>query len=165
MAVTGASTGVIPRPAQRKVGGLVRNFPEGSSQTFAIGAIISRGAGAFAVLGSSAELQSTGILGFAISKGSNRTTNGLNSTPIFVPEKGLAFRIAFQATWTGSAHRGLTAALYMDASQNVWVSSGGASTCGTIIDAAQWDTGVAVADGDVNPVVYFVLADTAVQYA
>lgn len=167
MAVTGA-TATIPRPARRKVGAKVRAKYEQSSQTFPVGALLALNASGQVVMGSTAELQSTGLLGIAISSGRNLAANetaGTRGTPFFAFEKGEAIKLTFAvSSWTGTAHRGVTAALYMNTAGSVYVSSGGASTSGTIIDAVEWDNGVMVADGDVNPVVYFIPADTAILY-
>jgi hypothetical protein len=159
-AVTGA-TSSIPRPGRRKVGAKVRYKPEASSLTYPVGALLAQLNGSISVA-STGELQSTGLLGIAISTGQNGTANGVKSGAYFAFEKGEAIKLTFAVSnWTGSAHRGITAGLSMNTANVVVVSSGGASTCGTIIDAVEWDTGVPVADGDINPVVYFVLADTA----
>jgi hypothetical protein len=87
-------------------------------------------------------------------------------TPFFQFEKDQPIKLTFSiASWIGSVHRGLTAGLYMFSNGSVVVKSGGASTCGTIIDAVDWDSGTTigpVADGDSNPVVYFVVADAAI---
>lgn len=162
MAVTGA-TAVIARPGRRKVGARVRQSPEGSSQTFPVGALLCRLAGQWIGMGSTNQSQSTGLVGIAISSGSNRTANGLNNAQFFAFEKDQPIKLTFSiASWIGSVHRGLTAGFNMDSAGSVVVKSGGASTCGTIIDAVEWDTGVPVADGDANPLVYFVCADAAI---
>jgi len=165
MAQTGA-TATVARPGRRKVGAIVRQSPEGSSQTYPKGALLARVAASGIVMGSTAELQSTGLVGLAISSGQNLTANGLKNATYFAFEKGGApIKLTFAvSSWTGTAHRGVAGALYMDTNGSVWVSSGGASTCGTILDAVDWDNGVPVADGDVNPVVYFVVADAAIAY-
>lgn len=168
MAQTGALTiaPVAAGPGRRKTGALVRQSPEGSSQTYPIGALLARVAASGIVMGSTAELQSTGLVGLALSSGQNLTANGIKNATYFAFEKGGApIKLPFAvSSWTGTAHIGVTAALYMDASGHVYVSSGGASTCGTIIGAVDWDNGVAVADGDVNPIVYFAVADAAIAY-
>jgi hypothetical protein len=162
-AVTGA-TATIARPGRRKVGAKVRQKPEASSLTFPVGALLALLNGSVSA-GSTGQLQSTGLLGLAINSGQNLTANGLKNCTYFAFEKGEAIKLTFAVSnWTGSAHRGITAGLSMDTNGSVVVKSGGASTCGTIIDAVDWDSGLTVgpvADGDVNPVVYFVLADTA----
>lgn len=161
-AVTGA-TAVIARPGRRKVGAKARRGPEGSSQTFPAGALLIRTTGQWIGMGATSQNQSTGLVGLAISTGQNQTANGLNDAVYFAFEKGEAVKLTFSiASWIGSVHRGLTAGFYMFSNGSVVVKSGGASTCGTIIDAAEWDTGVAVADGDANPLVYFVPADAAI---
>lgn len=165
MAVTGA-TATIGRPGRRKVGAVVRNEPEGSSQTFPAGALLVRTTGQWLAMGTTGQAQSTGLVGIAISTGQNLSANGLKSTPYFAIEKGLPYKFTFSiASWIGSVHRGLTAGISMNTAGSVVILSGGASTCGTIIDAVEWDSGVtqgAVADGDANPLVYFVFADAAV---
>lgn len=161
-AVTGA-TAVIMRPGRRKVGAKVRRGPEASSQTFPAGALLVRTTGQFIGMGATSQNQSTGLVGFAVSTGQNQTTNGLNNAVYFAFEKGEPVKAVFSiASWIGSVHRGLTAGFYMFSNGSVVVKSGGASTCGTIIDGVEWDTGVAVADGDANPLVYFVPADAAI---
>lgn len=162
MAVTGA-TATVMRPGRRKVGAKVRQQLEASSQTFPLGALLVRTTGQWIAMGATSQAQSTGLVGFAASTGQNQTTNGLVNAPYFVFEKGEAVKATFSiASWIGSVHRGLTAGFYMFSGGQVVVKSGGASTCGTIIDAVEWDTGVAVADGDANPIVYFVPADAAI---
>jgi hypothetical protein len=163
-AITGASF-TIPRPGKRKTGGLVRQEPEGSSQTFPIGALLVRTTGQWIASGSSSQSQSVSLVGIAISSGQNQTANGLKNSVYFAFEKGQPIKLTFScASWIGSVHRGLTAGFFMSSNGSVCLSSGGASTCGTIIDAVEWDTGVAVADGDNFPVVYFVPADAAITY-
>jgi len=162
MAVTGA-TAVIARPGRRKTGAIVRSQPEASSQTYPAGALLVRTTGQFIGMGATSQAQSTGLVGLAVSTGQNQTANGLVNAVYFAFEKGLPVKLTFSiASWIGSVHRGLTAGFYMFSNGSVVVKSGGASTCGTIIDAVEWDTGVAVADGDGNPLVYFVPADAAI---
>lgn len=161
-AITGA-TAVIARPGRRKTGAIVRAEPEGSSQTFPAGALLVRTTGQWIGLGATSQNQSTGLVGIAISTGQNQTANGLNNAVYFAFEKDKPIKLTFSNTsWIGSVHRGLTAGFYMYSNGSVVVKSGGASTCGTIIDAVEWDNGVAVADGDQYPIVYFVPADAAI---
>lgn len=164
MAVTGA-TATIVRPGKRKTGALVRGaaLVQGSSQTYPIGALLARLTGQWIGMGSTNQSQSVGLVGVAISSGDNKTANGLAFAHYFAFERGQPFKATFScASWVGSIHRGLTAGFNMDAAGSVVVKSGGASTCGTIVDAVEWDTGTAVADGDNNPMVYFVVADAAI---
>lgn len=161
-AITGA-TATIGRAGKRKIGQRVRTALEASSQTFPLGALLIRDGTKNAAMGATSQAQSTGLIGLAASTGQNKSASGLATTPYVQFERDQPFKFTFSiASWIGSVHRGLTAGFYMDSAGSVVVKSGGASTCGTIIDAVEWDSGVAVADGDANPLVYFVVADAAI---
>jgi hypothetical protein len=158
------STATIARAGRRKTGARVFKSLEGSSQTFPIGALLARVAGSGIVMGSTAELQSTGLVGLAINSGQNLSANSLKNAKYFAFEVDQPIKLTFAvSSWTGTAHRGIAGALYMDTNGSVWVSSGGTSTCGTILDSVDWDNGVPTQDGDVNPVVYFVVAAAAIS--
>jgi len=162
-AVTGLST-LYPRPARRKVGARVRSLPEFSALTHPIGALLIRTAGSFKT-GVTGIDQSTGILGFAISTGQNlatTTVSGQAKAAYWAAQQDEAYQFVLNTTWTGSALRGKTACLSMNTAGQVFVATAAGSTCGTILDAKDWDNGLKVQDGDVYPVVYFVLADAAI---
>jgi len=158
-AVTG-KTSTIPRIARRKVGAIVRRLPEASSQTFPQGALLIRTAGSIK-MGATGTAQSTGLVGLARNTGQNLSTDGLAKCEYYAFEQGMAIKLTLGGTWTGSAHRGATAGLSMNTAGAVILQTTAASV-GTIQSEVEWDSGVAVADGDVNVVVYFVPADTAI---
>lgn len=157
--ITG-KTSTVPRVGRRKVGARVRRLPEGSSQTFPTGALLIRSAGSV-VMGATGTVQSTGILGLAASTGQNLSANGLAKAAYFALEPGDAIKIVLPGTWTGSAHRGATAGFSMNTA-GVVVLQSTAGNAGTILSEVEWDNGIAVTDGDVNVVVYFVPASTAI---
>jgi hypothetical protein len=118
-AVTGA-TAVIARPGRRKVGAKVRQQPQGSSQTYPVGALLCRLSGQWIGMGSTNQSQSTGLVGLAVSSGENKTSNGLANAVYFAFEKGEAVKLTFSiASWIGSVHRGLTAGFNMDSAGSV----------------------------------------------
>lgn len=160
MATTGKAS-TTPRPGRRKVGARVNALPECSGQTFPIGALLIRSAGSI-ISGATGIAQSTGLVGLAAESGQNLTTHGLKKAKYYAFEQGQAIKLTFAATWTGSAYRGATAALSMNTAGVVTLVTAGGSSAGIIEKEVEWDTGVAVADGDINPVVYFVPADAAI---
>jgi hypothetical protein len=157
-AVTG-KTAIVVKPGPRKTGAEVKRLPEASSQTFPVGALLSRTAGSLK-MGSTGTSQSVSLLGFAIQSGQSLSADGLAKTPYYAFEQGKAIKITLGGTWTGSAHRGATAGFTMNTAGAVFLQTTAASV-GTIVREVEWDNGVAVADGDVNVVVYFIPADAA----
>lgn len=162
-AITGA-TAIAPKPSRRKTGARVKYLPEFSALTHPIGALLIRTAGSIKT-GVTGIDQSTGILGFAISSGQNlatTTVSGQKKCAYFAAEHGQMYEAVFQTTWTASRDRGKTACLSMNTAGVVFVSTAAGSTCISVIDAKDWDNGVVVQDGDVNPVVYFIFIDAAI---
>lgn len=157
---TSGKTSTIIAAGRRKVGAKVRRLPETSAQTFPKGALLIRTAGSLKV-GATGTAQSTGLLGFAAQSGQSLSADGLAQCPYFAFEQGEAIKITLGGTWTGSAHRGATAGFSMNTAGAVVLQTTAASV-GTIVKEVEWDSGVAVADGDVNVVVYFVPADAAI---
>lgn len=162
-AVTGA-TSIPVKPGRRKTGAKVVRLPEFSALTHPIGCLLIRTAGSYKA-GANGFGNSTGILGFAIASGQNLATTTVSGQPqvgFYAAEQGRAFKIVLNTTWTGSALRGSAVGLSVTAGAVIVGTGQGASTCGSIVDAVDWDNGVKVQDGDVNPVVYFILADSAI---
>lgn len=159
MATTG-KTSTPPRPAQRKTGAEVGSLPEVSAATWPIGAVLIRTAGSVR-MGVTGTVQSTGILGFAAATGQSLTTNGIKRGVFYKLEQGKKYKMTLGGTFTGSAHRGITAGITMDTAGAVVLQTT-AGGCFTIDKESEWDTGVAVADGDVNVVVYAVPLDAAI---
>lgn len=166
MAAQTGTTSLPVRPSRRKTGARVRQLPEFSALTHPIGAILFRTSASMSGASVAGFAQSTGILGFAISSGQNVSTTTVSGQPkaaYFVAEHGQAYELVLNTTWTASALRGKTAGISVNTKGLAVVGTGqGASTCGTIIDAKDWDNGAAVLDGDAFPVVYFVFADAAI---
>lgn len=158
-AITG-KTAIIPTPGPRKTGARVFALPEASAQTFPQGALLIRTAGSVK-MGATGTAQSTGIVGFARNTGQSLSADGLAQAPFFALSAGEPYKLVLGGTWTGSAHRGATAGFTMNTAGAVFLQTTAASA-GTIREEVEWDSGVAVADGDVNVVVYFIPATTAV---
>lgn len=156
---TSGKTAIPITHARREIGGVVRRAPEKSSQTFPVGALLIRSAGSI-VMGATGTAQSTGLVGFAKNSGQNLTTNGLAKCEYFRFKAFQPIKIVLPGVWTGSAHRGVTAGFSMDTAGSVVLQTTAASV-GTIISEVEWDSGVAVADGDSNVVVYFQPAQAA----
>lgn len=163
MAQTGTSYLPI-KPSRRKVGANVVRLPEFSGLTHPLGALLIRTAGSFKT-GVTGIDQSTGILGFAASTGQSlatTTVSGQAQAAYWKAERGEKYEGVFVTTWTASRDRGKTACLSMDTAGKVVITTAAGSTCITILNAKDWDNGAKVQDGDVNPVVYFMLADSAI---
>jgi hypothetical protein len=159
MATTG-KTSTIPRPARRKVGAIVNSLPEVSAATWPIGAFLIRTAGSIR-MGVTGTVQSTGLAGMACNTGQSLTANGLAKAAFYAFEQGRPIKMTLPGTWTGSAHRGVTAGITMNTA-GVVVLQTTAGGCFTIDKEVEWDNGVAVADGDVNVVVYAIPLDAAI---
>lgn len=169
MAAQTGTTSLPIRPSRRKTGAEVRNLPEFSALTHPIGAMLIRTAGSFKANNTAGFAQSTGIIGFAVSTGQNVTTTTVSGQPtaaFFAARHGQVYEGVLNTTWSAATLRGATAGLSANSLGKVVVgTAAGASSCLTIIDAKDWDNGAKVLDGDVFPVVYFVLADAAIADA
>jgi hypothetical protein len=165
MAAQTGTTSLPIRPSRRKVGAAAGDLPEFSAQTFPIGCALIRTAGSVK-FGTTGFAQSTGLVGFAINSGQNlatTTASGQKKAVFFRAQKNETYEGVLNTTWTGSILRGATAGIsWNTAGVGVIGTGAGASSHLTIVDAKDWDNGVTVEDGDVFPVVRFILSDASI---
>lgn len=157
MAVTG-KTSIPVIPGVRKVGATVRARPEASAQTHPAGALIvvTSGFAASAATG----CISTDIYGFALAAGANLASDGAAKTSIYRAEQGKDYVAVLDGVWSNS-YRNATCAVSMNASGVVVLKVGtavSASSAARIQDVLDPFT-----VGDTNPLVTFVLFDSAIQ--